>query len=123
MLAADSSCAFERDVPFYLRCRTAALATTSVYFDPSMAVRDTPEMDRRDLKRTFEVCHGGSPCRCERWADRQQFTLSLNVAENFLFLQRPYFVKAIHENTGDPLQSPYGDAYLAVAERSSVSRR
>lgn len=52
---AHNSCAFERDVPFYLRCRTAALATTSVYYEPVMAVRDTPELNKRDLRRTFEV--------------------------------------------------------------------
>jgi len=79
-----------------------------------MAIRDTPELDRRDLKRTFEVS------LANRGTDSQQFTLALNFAENFLFLQRPYFVRAIHEHMADPLQSPFGDAYLAVVERSSV---
>lgn len=53
--------------------------------------------------------------------DIQQFTLALNIAENFLFLLRPYFVRAIHEAAAEPLQSPFGDAYLTVVERSNVS--
>jgi hypothetical protein len=51
----------------------------------------------------------------------QQYTLALNISENVLFLQRPYYVRALHERPLDPTLSTYGESYLAVVERCSVS--
>jgi hypothetical protein len=51
----------------------------------------------------------------------QQYTLALNISENVLFLQRPYYVRALHERPLDPTLSIYGESYLAVVERCSVS--
>lgn len=53
----------------------------------------------------------------------QQFTLALNVAENIMFLQRPYFVSALNENPQDPTKSMYGHSYLVVVERCNVGHR
>ncbi|TXT11220.1 hypothetical protein VHUM_01971 [Vanrija humicola] len=99
----DRLCAFERQIPFHLRCRTALLALPSVYADAESATRDSPEVSQRNLHRTF-----------------QQFTLALNVSESILFLQRPYFVKALQEAPQDPTRSIYGKSYLAVVERCNV---
>jgi DNA-directed RNA polymerase delta subunit len=66
-------------------------------------MRDSPAVHRGDLRRTF-----------------QQFTLALNVSECILFLQRPYFVKALQEAPQDPTRSTYGRSYLAVVERCNV---
>lgn len=99
----DRRCAFERQIPFHLRCRTALLALPSVYADAESATRDSPEVNQRNLHRTF-----------------QQFTLALNVSESILFLQRPYFVKALQEAPQDPTRSIYGKSYLAVVERCNV---
>ncbi len=48
-------CDFEGKIPYGLRCRTAMLSTTSVYPDPEMAIRAGPEVDKRNLRLTFEV--------------------------------------------------------------------
>jgi hypothetical protein len=96
-------CAFERQIPFHLRCRTALLSLPSVYADADSATRDSPGVTHGDLHCTF-----------------QQFTLALNVSECILFLQRPYFVKALQEAPQDPTRSGYGKSYLAVVERCNV---
>ncbi|KIS00216.1 hypothetical protein L804_02865 [Cryptococcus deuterogattii 2001/935-1] len=96
-------CEFELNVPYDLRCRSALLALPSVYPDPEMARRNSPEISRHNLHRTL-----------------QQFTLSLNISENILFLQRPYFVMAMHDEPADPTRSVYGHSYLAVVERCNV---
>lgn len=96
-------CEFELNVPYDLRCRSALLALPSVYPDPEMARRNSPEISRHNLHRTL-----------------QQFTLSLNISENILFLQRPYFVMAMHDEPADPTRSIYGHSYLAVVERCNV---
>ncbi|WVF70366.1 hypothetical protein IAT40_005156 [Kwoniella sp. CBS 6097] len=96
-------CEFERSIPYELRCRTALLALPSEYPDPEIAREHSPEISRRNLKRTF-----------------QQFTLALNISEHVLFLHRPYFVMAMHDQPADPTRSVYGRSYLAVVERCSV---
>ncbi|WVQ97545.1 hypothetical protein IAU59_004659 [Kwoniella sp. CBS 9459] len=96
-------CEFERSIPYELRCRTALLALPSEYPDPEVAKEHSPELNRRNLKRTF-----------------QQFTLALNISEHVLFLHRPYFVMAMHDQPMDPTRSVYGRSYLAVVERCSV---
>lgn len=98
----DRLCAFERHIPFHLRCRTALLSLPSVYADADSATRDSPAITN-NLHLTF-----------------QQFTLALNVSETILFLQRPYFVRALQEAPHDPTTSRYGKSYLAVVERCNV---
>ncbi|GFZ52287.1 hypothetical protein JCM24511_10060 [Saitozyma sp. JCM 24511] len=95
--------AFEKDVPFHLRCRSVLLALPSRYPDVESAVRDSPEVNKKNLQKTF-----------------QQFTLALNISETILFLHRPYFAKALHERLQDPTRSLYGPSYLAVVERCNV---
>ncbi|WVW79032.1 hypothetical protein I302_100995 [Kwoniella bestiolae CBS 10118] len=96
-------CSFERSIPFDLRCRTAMLSLPSEYPDTNTAIKQSPEITRRNLKKTF-----------------QQFTLALNISEHVLFLHRPYFVMAMHDQPQDPTRSVYGRSYLAVIERCSV---
>ncbi|KAK6904287.1 hypothetical protein I203_107803 [Kwoniella mangroviensis CBS 8507] len=96
-------CTFERSIPFELRCRTAMLSLPSEYPDTDTAIKQSPEITRRNLKKTF-----------------QQFTLALNISEHVLFLHRPYFVMAMHDQPQDPTRSVYGRSYLAVIERCSV---
>ncbi|KAK8846529.1 hypothetical protein IAR55_005615 [Kwoniella newhampshirensis] len=86
-----------------LSAQTALLALPSVYPDPEMARQESPEVSRRNLHRTL-----------------QQFTLALNISENILFLQRPYFVMAMHDQPIDPTRSMYGHSYLAVVERCNI---
>ncbi|RSH80750.1 hypothetical protein EHS25_007086 [Saitozyma podzolica] len=94
---------FERNIPHHLKCRAALLATPSMYPSPDLAVIESPDVNKRDLRATF-----------------QQYTLALNISENVLFLQRPYYVRALHERPFDPTLSTYGESYLAVVERCSV---
>nr|XP_018266019.1 uncharacterized protein I303_02397 [Kwoniella dejecticola CBS 10117]OBR88177.1 hypothetical protein I303_02397 [Kwoniella dejecticola CBS 10117] len=96
-------CTFERTLPFDLRCRTAMLSLPSEYPDTNYAKEQSPDVTRRNLKKTF-----------------QQFTLALNISEHVLFLHRPYFVMAMHDQPVDPTRSVYGRSYLAVIERCSV---
>jgi len=46
---------FERDIPYGLRCRTVLLALPSVYHDPETAIRESPELTRKDLRKTLQV--------------------------------------------------------------------
>ncbi|WWC87429.1 uncharacterized protein L201_002318 [Kwoniella dendrophila CBS 6074] len=94
---------FERSIPFHLRCRTALLALPSLYSDASIAEAESPEVNKRDLRRTFE-----------------QFSLSMIVSETIVNLNRPYFMRALIECSADPLRTMYGQAYLSVVERSNV---
>ncbi|ODN75930.1 hypothetical protein L202_05915 [Cryptococcus amylolentus CBS 6039] len=96
-------CDFELNVPYDMRCRCALLALPSVYPDANMARRNSPEVSRHNLHRTL-----------------QTYTLALNIAEAILFLQRPYFVMAMHDEPNDPTRSLYGHSYLAVVERCNV---
>ncbi|WVQ69660.1 uncharacterized protein L199_007880 [Kwoniella botswanensis] len=94
---------FERELPYDLRCREALLAATSMYPDPATARDQSPEVNKRNLRGTLE-----------------QYTLALNVSENFLFLQRPYFIAASQESPSDPTLSRFGASYLSVIERCNV---
>ncbi|WRT65255.1 uncharacterized protein IL334_002198 [Kwoniella shivajii] len=96
-------CSFERSIPYELRCKTALLSTPSEYPDTEIAKQLAPEVTRRSIKKTF-----------------QQFTLALNISEHVLFMHRPYFVMAMHDQPIDPTRSVYGRSYLAVVERCSV---
>lgn len=49
-------CAFQRGIPYELRCRTALLALPSMYIDPGAAIADSPEINKRDLHLTLQVC-------------------------------------------------------------------
>lgn len=98
------SAAFEKTIPYFLACRPALLATTSAYPTHEEAIRASPETKELDMRLTY-----------------QQHTLSLNVSEAQFFLLRPFFARALNENPADPSKSKYGEAYLCVAERCSVS--
>jgi hypothetical protein len=103
---ADSRCAFERRIPFDLRCRTALVSLPSAYPDTHMAEAESPALNRRDLRRTFE----------QHW-------LALIVSETIVNLYRPYFIKALVERPTDPTRTIHGQAFLSVLERSNVSLR
>ena len=53
----------------------------------------------------------------------QQHTLAINICEAILFLQRPYFAKALHDRPDDPSLSKFGASYLAIVERCYVRCR
>jgi hypothetical protein len=97
-------CIFERDIPFELRCQAAMLVLPSAFPDPQQALASSPPVKKGRLQLTF-----------------QQHTLALNVGEAIMFLQRPYFMKALHEDPVDPARSRYGRSYMTVIERCSVS--
>jgi hypothetical protein len=96
-------CAFESRIPFDLRCRTALVSLPSAYPDARMAEAESPALNRRDLRRTFE----------QHW-------LALIVSETIVNLNRPYFIKALVERPDDPTRTAYGQAFLSVLERSNV---
>ncbi|EJT45626.1 hypothetical protein A1Q1_05775 [Trichosporon asahii var. asahii CBS 2479] len=93
----------EADVPFELRCRATTRAMVSRYTTTAAADEATPEPSRRDVRLAF-----------------QQHALTLDYCAGVFLLLRPYFVHALYSHPEDPTQSPYGDAYLAVIERSSM---
>ncbi|BEI84665.1 hypothetical protein CcaverHIS002_0500660 [Cutaneotrichosporon cavernicola] len=99
----DKLTTFETDVPFHFRCRAALLALPSRYPDAERAIADSPEESKRDLHRTF-----------------QQFTLYLNISEAIIFLHRPYFARALHDEVPDPTLSVFGQSYLTVVERCNL---
>ncbi|WWC87440.1 uncharacterized protein L201_002329 [Kwoniella dendrophila CBS 6074] len=96
-------CAFERNVPFELRCRPVLCALPSAYPASESAMAASPPTDKRNLHLTF-----------------QQFTLAMNISELIVFLNRPYFAQALHDSPGDPTRSSYGQSYLAVVERCNA---
>jgi len=44
----------------------------------------------------------------------------VTISETMLFLNRPFYAKAFQGFQTDPMQSPHGQAYLTVVERSNV---
>ncbi|BEJ05387.1 hypothetical protein CcaverHIS641_0212040 [Cutaneotrichosporon cavernicola] len=94
---------FESSIPYPLRCRSALLALPSRYADSESAIRDSPEVHRRDIHRTFQQC-----------------TLAVNVSESFLFLHRPNFVKILREQNDDPTKSAYAQSFFSILERCNV---
>lgn len=57
----SSRLAFEKEVPYELRCRPALIALSSVYPDPQAAASDSPEISKWDLTETFQVGVGIIP--------------------------------------------------------------
>jgi hypothetical protein len=80
------------------------LVLPSAFPHPQQALASSPPVKKGRLQLTF-----------------QQYTLALNVGEVIMFLQRPYFMKALHEDPMDPARSRYGRSYMTVIERCSVS--
>ncbi|ORY30771.1 hypothetical protein BCR39DRAFT_598252 [Naematelia encephala] len=99
----EQICHLESCIPFELRCRAAMRALPSKFPDTNMADAETPEMNKRDLKRTF-----------------QQFHLALMISETIVNLFRPFFIRALTERPDDPIRSAYGQAVLSVLERCNV---
>ena len=91
---------FEEDIPYVLRCRAAAIAQVSRHQTPEAAMAFAPDAPRKNMGLAFK-----------------QHTLILNSCLTVFTLLRPYFVDALYAFPADPLQSEYGDAYLAVVER------
>lgn len=79
-------------------------AMVSVYKNPGDAERASTQPSRKNIRLAF-----------------QQHTLALGSCENVTSILRPYFVAAIQQHSADPAQSAFGEVYLAVIERSSVS--
>jgi hypothetical protein len=100
------------------------MALPSIYFDAETAIRESPEVTRKDLPKTLQVKYTGLSAHLFVGVElsAQQFTLALNVSEALLFLHRPYFARALHERKPDPTQTSYGQSYLCVVERCNVSR-
>jgi hypothetical protein len=104
LIYAYDRCAFERRIPYDLRCRTALVSLPSAYPDARVAEAESPALNRRDLRRAFE----------QHW-------LALIVSETIVNLNRPYFIKALVERPEDPTRTAHGQAFLSVLERSNVS--
>jgi len=92
--------AFERNLPFYIRCRPARTALIDLTRKSEDTVSETPEVRKKDFKLTF-----------------QQHMLALNISEAVIFLQRPYFTRAICQSSSDSLLSKYSSSLIAVFER------
>lgn len=99
----DRFTAFERNVPFVLRCRPVLVALPSAYADPDAAIAASPPTNKRNLQLTF-----------------QQFVLALNISEGLMHLHRPYFARALYDSPKDPSRSRFGQSYLTVVERCNV---
>ena len=95
---------FEEAIPIHLRSRSALTAQVSQYPVPGAAAAVSHAPSRKNPALAF-----------------QQYSLTLASSLCVFTLLRPYFVQAISSYPSDPLQSPYADAFLAVAERCSVS--
>lgn len=100
-----------------MRCRAALLALPSLYSDSSQAEIDSPEPNKRDLKRAFEVCIllTVPSAKC-----LQQHHLALIISEAVINLYRSLFMRALSQDPIDPLRSDYGQPFLLVVERSNV---
>lgn len=96
--------AFERNIPFNLRCRAAVEAIASVYSDVAKARLEAPEVTRRAVRLVLE-----------------QHFLAMIVSETVVNLYRQLFVRALAESPDDPVRSVYGRPFLSVFERSVVS--
>lgn len=53
----------------------------------------------------------------------QQSNLALNLCETFINLHRPYYAKALYDDTHTTDTSIYAQSFYAVIERCAVSTR
>ncbi|KAH7411112.1 hypothetical protein BKA64DRAFT_692805 [Cadophora sp. MPI-SDFR-AT-0126] len=95
--------AFERSLPFSIRCRAALMAMPSRYPQAEAAIEASPEPSRSSMTISF-----------------QQTNLALNVSETIINLHRPYFAKALYEHIDDRMKSAYAASFLAVIERCAI---
>jgi hypothetical protein len=109
-------CDFEKNLPFNFRCRAAMQAVPSSWPDPAVAVRESPEPSKKQMRIVFQV----RACRRIIADMFQRCTLAVNISETLLFLHRPFFASAIHECSSDPTRSARGQSYLAIVERCNV---
>lgn len=58
-MAPLQSCEFERQLPFYIRCRPAWMVLIDLSRKPDDTLRETPEVKKRDFKLTFQVSVSG----------------------------------------------------------------
>jgi hypothetical protein len=81
---------------------------------------ETPEVRKQDFKLTFQVCSVDSSSCLFPVAHEprfQQHMLALNISEAVIFLQRPYFTRAICQSSSDSLLSKFSSSLIAVFER------
>ena len=96
---------FEESIPSRLRNRASLTAQVSRFPTSGSAAAACLPPSRKDPALAFK-----------------QYSLALDSSLCVFTLLRPYYIQAISSHSHDPLQSPYADAFLAVAERCSVSR-
>ncbi|KAI7154512.1 hypothetical protein KC349_g7603 [Hortaea werneckii] len=94
---------FESALPFYIRCRAALLAMPSRYVQVEKAIEASPEPSRRSMKLSF-----------------QQTNLAVNTSETIINLHRPYFAKALYQDSTGEYSSAYFSSFLTVIERCAI---
>ncbi|CAK7235708.1 hypothetical protein SBRCBS47491_009387 [Sporothrix bragantina] len=93
----------EQSLPYYIRCRAALLAMVSRYPSPEDAIAASPEPSPRAMPLSF-----------------QQSNLALNICETVINLHRPYYAKALYEDTNATHNSMYAVSFYAVIERCAM---
>ncbi|KAL1893125.1 hypothetical protein Sste5346_006557 [Sporothrix stenoceras] len=99
---------YEQNLPYYIRCRAALVAMVSRYPSPEEAIAVTPEPARRNMPLSF-----------------QQSNLCLNLCETVINLHRPYYAKALYDDTDasnatDTHASIYAPSFYCVIERCAM---
>ncbi|OAA59728.1 Transcription factor [Niveomyces insectorum RCEF 264] len=84
---------FEQNLPFYIRCRAAFVAMPSRYPRVEDAIEASPEPSRRSMTISFQTV---------------------------INLHRPYYAKALYEDTGGSDRSIYAPSFYAVIERCAI---
>ncbi|CAK7207518.1 hypothetical protein SEUCBS139899_010328 [Sporothrix eucalyptigena] len=98
---------YEQSLPYYIRCRSALVAMVSRYPHPVDAIAATPEPTRR-------AGAGAMPLAF------QQSNLALNLCETVINLHRPYYAKALYDDTDAMDKSIYAPSFYAVIERCAM---
>lgn len=114
------SCEFEKNVPFYLRCRAALLATPSRFPQVEAAIEASPEPSRRSVAISFQVCQPFQryflkSSAIGKLTTQKQTNFALNISETIINLHRPYYAKALYDV--DRVESIYKPSFYTVIER------
>ncbi|RSH89705.1 hypothetical protein EHS25_002256 [Saitozyma podzolica] len=88
---------FEDTTPFRLRCRSAMRANITRYPTQEEADLASPEPQPDDMRLCF-----------------QQHALAQGSCAAIFSILRPFFVAALSQNADNPIQTPYGQAYLVM---------
>lgn len=65
-LISIASVAFEKRIPYGLRCRAVLMALPSIYLDAETAIAESPEVTRKDLTKTLQVSQDRSSAELTR---------------------------------------------------------